>query len=308
MFKLPYHTTAGSSVILKETIKHLQQAIVNKELIVPNTLKKTPVTGLREVPPYLKAIPAFSHPLVFEHFNEMQYVIDARTYTSAQRDNTVRVTSPAEYQLLLYRAMLVRGWFQGDADELLSFADLPARVFIRLVSEAIVRRMHLSPLDQMSITVITAYFFFCQFTAKEQYEEQEVIRIATRISRLTAVPVEKILSILDGLPVIQNLYEFCAALKSKNESSRLESLNPGLLVAITTGSWYGASGREMVAVALEYPPYLFALVHAALNERGYQKTGLGMIVETVDKGGMGKDFTARFIQYLKSSNELLGEL
>lgn len=301
MFKYPYETTPCSSYQLKEIVSSLQHAVVNGELGTAKTLKNTPVEGLREVPPYLKAVPPFSHPLAFDHFGKQQLVIDVRPFVSQLRsDNSIRITNPGEYQFMVLRGMLTQGWARGDQSDFATFGDIAPRVFIRLLSEGIMRRLSLSPMNQQDLAIVTGYYFFCMFKSDDHFEDREVLKIAARISRITAINVEKILQVIEPLSVLKNVHDYCNTIKVAIDSPRTQDINPGMLYAIVGGAWFGAAAREIMAVAIEYPPYLYALIYLSVNDRGFRNAYFSKLVEAVAKGNSGKDFSNNLVAYLET--------
>ena len=299
MFKYPYETTPCSSYQLKEIVSSLQRAIVNGELGTAKTLKNVPVEGLREVPPYSKAIQPFSHPISFDHLGKQEFVIDTRPFTTATRDLEVKISNATEYQFMVLRGRLTMSWVKDGPQAFLNMGDLPARVFTRLLSEGIVRRMGLTPMDQMSLAIVTAYYFFCQF-APEDKEQGQVLRTAARIARITAAPVDKVLATIEELPYLNNVVEYCNILEQVVGTPRLNKFSAGMLYSIVGGSWFGAASREVVAVALEYPPYLYAMLYMALNDRGYHSSYFTKLTESVNKGSAGKDFSYSLAHYLEN--------
>lgn len=299
MFKHPYETTPCSSYQLKEIVSSLQRAIVNGELGTAKTLKNVPVEGLREVPPYTKAIQPFSHPLVFDHLGKQEFVVDVRPFTTATRDLEVKISNATEYQFMVLRGRLTMSWIKDGPQPMSNMGDLPARIFTRMISEGIVRRMGLSPMEQMPLAVVTAYFFFGQFVEGE-IDEAQKLRLAARISRVTTAPVEKVLSIIEPLPHFKSVIDYCDSLESVVNTPRLNKFSAGMLYSIVGGSWFGAASREVVAVALEYPPYLYAMLYMALTERGYHTSYFAKLTESVAKGSTGKDFAYSLAHYLEN--------
>lgn len=304
MFMHPYETTPCSSYVLKDIVSALQHALANGELRPAKTLKNHVVEDIYEVPPYGKAVPPFSHPISFSHHKGTAWALDTRAFVRELRTGDQKIVNPTEYQFLLLRGMMTKRWAEGESSEFLSVADLPARVFIRLLSEGIVRRLGLSPMDQQTLVVVTGFYFFSTFYPEVKFEEDELLKIATRITRLTAVPVTRVLEILDPLPKPKDVYDYCNLLKTAVGSSRLDKFTPGLLYAIVGGCWYGAAAREVVAVSLEYPPTFFAMLYMALTDRSYRTAYFTKMVISVDKGGAGKSFLTAMTRYLEADTHV----
>lgn len=301
MFKNAYETTPCSAYALAGIVAALKVAMVEGQLQPVQSSRNIPVTGLFEVPPYLKAVGPFSHTIALEHFGKKIYVIDTRPFTRGTENGAMRVVNPTEYKFAVLRGMLTQQWAEGHVSDLATFGDVAPRAFIKLLSEGITRRLGLSPLDQQALVAVTGFYYYCQFEVEEQLTERDFTKLVMRISRNTAVPAEKVIELLDGQPKIVDIHGYVQTMKQVVRSTRLEQLNPGLIYSIIGGSWYGAAAREIVAVSLEHPPTYLAMVYMALTDRSYHTAYFTKLVEMVNKGPNGKEFLANFSAFLEAS-------
>jgi len=74
------------------------------------------------------------------------------------------------------------------------------------------------------------------------------------------------------------------------DSPRMADFSPGLLVAFTKSAWFGAAAQEVSAIALEYPPYLMAMVAASVDDRSYKNSRMTQLVEIYDRQGSGRQY------------------
>lgn len=301
MFKNAYETTPCSAYALAGIVAALKVAMVDGQLHQVQSPKNIPVDGLFEVPPYLKAVGPFSHTIALDHFGKKIYVIDTRPFTRGNDRETFKIVNATEYRFALLRGMLTKLWSEGQGMDLVSFGDVAPRAFVKLLSEGITRRLGLSPLDQQALVAVTGFYYYCQYETEETLSERDLLKIVTRVSRETAVPVQKQLELLEGQVKINDIHGYTEAVKRIVGSPRLEHLNPGLVYAIVTGCWYGAAAREIVAVALEHPPTFHAMVYMALTDRSYHSAYFAKLIEAVNKGPNGKQYLANFSAYLEAS-------
>ncbi len=168
-----------------------------------------------------------------------------------------------------------------------------------MIGECIARRFALDTAEQATISVLAAYFYAGLFTDDVSFEELEAVKLAGSISRVTNVPAEKIMTILQDLPVIANLVDFCEVCKTKTGSVALTGLNVGVLIAIVGGNWFGTNARENIAVALEHVPTWIMIVAAALREATFKRSVVSKLAQRYDKGGAANNF-------VKSLDVLLG--
>lgn len=304
MFKFPYETTPCSSYNLADIRKGLQHAMVEETLKPAVTLKGAEVQGLLSVPPAIKTIAGFNHPLSVDHFGKQYVVVDTRAFETQKVSGEFRINNPTEYQFAVLRGALTVAWAEGDNAELAQLGDLPVRVFARLVSEGIVRRLNMNPGDQMKLAALAGYWHLCSYIPEESIDHDLAIKMATKVARATQISVERVLEVIEGLgdgtnfPVIRNVQMFCDSAFRAVESSRLEHLNTALLYAIVGGCWFGSAAREVVAVALEYPPTFLAMLYMALTDRTYHSAFFTKLVQTADRNNAGEDFKKRLIHFM----------
>lgn len=302
MFKTPYDTTPCADYVLSEIKKELAIASIEGELRVPVTESDLSVRGVMIIPPSVKHVPPFAHPMLVESNSgrSEQLVVDTRGMTRESREGQLSVSSRIDYNLLLLRALLTRQWMDHSPLDLLACGTLPLTVYSRWVSENICRRLPLNPGEQMMVTVVAGWFYLCLFREEAEIDEQLKLKMSSQISRATYVGTDRVLEITDNLDKMNSVLDFIRGLKNVVQNSALEKLSHGLLYTFVGGSWFGANARETVAVALEHPPTFMALVHVALQDRSWRKTGLGTIVLNSDKGDIGKSFTYNLLSLLKA--------
>jgi hypothetical protein len=308
MFNLPYETRAASGHVLGDVVSALQQAFINNELAVVRSSKDVPIEGLYQVPPYLKAIPPFGHPIQIQTSDKTILVIDTRAFTREDRaNNALKVTIPGEYEQLYLYGRLTQAWLNNHQSDLSAVGEIVPRVFANLISQNIVRRLGLNPQDQQALTVVSTYYYFCLFMHDQSIAEQQLLKVAARISQVTSITGTDVLRILKYFDadasgqykVLQNLEDFVEGLKGTGTSPRLSTLNVGFVITAIGGVWFGANARENVAVSLEYPPLFITLVYKALMDRSYHGTMLSRFVEISNRRDAGKDFTRNLANFLE---------
>jgi hypothetical protein len=308
MFKFPYETTPCAAYNLADIRKALQHAMIEGQLSPAHTLKGNAVDGVLAVPPYVKSVPTFAHPVSFDYHGKESLVIDTRAFVSQKMSGETRVTDPTSYQFLVLRGALTALWSSGSVSDLAQLGDFPVKVFSRLLAEGIVRRLGLTPGDQMRLMALAGYWHLCQYIDGAQIHQDTGIKLAGKVARATAISVEKVLEVMDLLaagdntyPVIGSIEAFIVAAKDVVQSSRMEMLNLGLIYGSVGGVWFGANAREIVAVALEYPPVFLAMMYMALNDRTFHAAMFTKLVEQSKRGDVGDDFVKRVTKLLEHS-------
>ncbi len=308
MFLLPYQTTPCQAYVLSGIVTALQHAAIDGQLTAARTGKNVPIEGLFEVPPYVKAVAPFGHPLLIDVNGRQMMVLDTRAFVryDAVNHRTV-VTTPSEYEFLLLRGRLSELWRHGQVvRDLFALNNIVPLVYSRLLAESIVRRLALNPMDQQGLMILSCYYYFCQFQNTERLMENQVVRMATKIATITRINAQTVLETLDKLKLedgsykaIGNIDDFVKTLQSVLTSPRLQLLNVGLLYASIGGVWFGANARENVAISLEYPPYFIALAYAALTDRSYHGALFTKLVEQCNRHNAGTDFVRSLANLLE---------
>lgn len=276
-FEQPYDTTACSGFVLDKLKNLIEKAFILNEVEIENNLieiRKSDITT---------PIPFFIHPVKITVDNKDYYAIDVRSTGSYKADGW-KVRNPYEYGFIKGYGKVTQFWNRSSAnkDLLKSVSHLPAALFGRWMSENISRRFGLDPQSQLLISIISIYFYLGQFSINEKPEGTELNRIVSIIAKTVHTTAENILPILDGMNYIRDIDELCKAFKEKTGSMRLEDLNRGILYTILGSTWFGNNNKEIIAVAIEYPPLWVLICLFAYTDRSYKNTGIGKIT-TRDK-------------------------
>ena len=253
-----------------------------------------------------KATPTFAHPLMVDSpgdvNGEKMVVIDGRPFTRiSQHDGTTVVTGATEYEFQVLRAALQEAWIHGDAHALMGLGTLGPIIYTRWISEGITRRLNLTPLEQLQIAVVAAAFYYELFGEVGTHESDQLKR-ATQVSRIVSIGADKVLEILGELPVMHTIRDLIEGIKRIIKSPRIEALSTVLLYGILGGSWFGANAREVVAVAIEFPPTFLAMVYTALTNRTYHRSFFAQLTDACARRDEGKNFVRQMDHLLASFN------
>ena len=243
-------------------------------------------------------IPPFSHPVCFEDvYGNKQYAIDARAFTAIRPDGSSKlmIRNQADFNLLVSRAILQKAWDAEHYNDIRNISSITGSVFTRWISETLAKQYMLQPDVQLKLTLVTAFFFICQFIPKELYDENNLLKHANAVSRITGVELKLCEEVLDGAPHLEDLKAYCDFIVNENYSVRLDKLSPAMVIAWMASSWLGPQSRELIAVSLEHPVTFTTLIYSAISERGFQKTRLGdLLLRSFDKGDNFKQFVKNF--------------
>lgn len=238
--------------------------------------------------------PAFTHPIFLEYLDIPVWALDIRPYTRINTQKEVNLVNPVEYNFQVHR-LILNDLFKNTPQRLMGLGDFHVLIFIRWLTQTLVKRFGLDPATQVNVSTITMMYWY-SLLRDTDLEDQDHRLLAQKLSRITAIPTHMSLSILEQINRIPDLSAYCSALQQFSGSARLDNINPAFIYAALGGSWFGLNVKELVAVAVEHPPTFCAMIGAAIETRTYQKTGIGMLVRQNDKRGMG----ANYLKYYQS--------
>lgn len=303
MFKSPYDATACRQYNTAPVVRGLKEEMIEGRLRPVTFDNGETFEDLYEVLPHSHIISPFTQTIQFEYNGKHLYAVDMRPFLTKKPDvhGKYAVYSDIEYYMARVNAMLTVRWQQGFIRDQSTFGDIAGKVFTRLLTDSIVRRLAVGPAEQMEVAIVSAFYYLGLFIehGDESDEERTRLSMMGRVSRITMIPAENVIETLREVKFIKNIHEYCDALRTVSRSERFEIVNPAMILTAVGNVWFGANSREHVSLGLEYPPTFNALLYCALTYRGYHSAQLSRLVNTIDRNGTGKDFVRSLTAYLK---------
>lgn len=308
-----YETTAGR---IAETQK-LETAI--KAALITSSLSETAM-GLSTVgacrPAFVlgnsleeNGIPPFIYPYLIRNFKQHPLLVsDLRMFRNtsqsyvSQQEFEKGVRNLTEYGLMKSRALLGALWLDDDQRPRLraqfSFA---GTVFGLTLSQAISKAYALDFSDQSRLLVLSIYYYHLLFSTKSVFESGDNARevAVVHIMKASKLPAKDVYEIIDNLPAMGNIAEYCAAVKQVVANVRLKDFNVVMLLSLIRNLWYGQHAKELLAVALEHPPTWIPIVFSTMTERGFKSSTLYKFIELASKRGNGDEFRMNYLDLLR---------
>lgn len=237
-------------------------------------------------------VPAFSLPLLVERDGIKTVYIDMRSLTSYDpRAQTLRIRNKVEYDGKLILGTLAADWAEGFHDRFLVNNPVCLAVFSSMIGEAIAKRVGTDAMTQLRISVLGAiHYMNCFVDEEEQQSRDYKARLISMLTRHCGFRADEVTSMVNEYWNINGLDELCEAVKSYTQNRRLDDLNPSTLLEYVGAYWYGNNGKEMIAVALEYPPMWLYLVFLSFTDRSYRNTRLFAITDRNTYKRMSESF------------------
>lgn len=228
-------------------------------------------------------VPLFIHPLYNKEGNVVY--LDARPYTSIERNGEMKIRSEYDYQLNLMRAKLELAWQLKDRNDLYAGLDFANQIFVRWLSETICHRYGLIPIQQVKVMAVVAMFSIGQYfnTIEDELTINRYLQMISRNYMLDATTVVGVAELLEN-QFPRDIEEFISALHRLDVSPRLKEFNQLVLFNMLSGSWYMNSNHmQIVSLGLEFPPAFAALVYMATQYSVYKRCGIGQRVDKANR-------------------------
>ena len=303
IYKTAYETTACNGFNLHKIKTAIEAAVYDGSMgSIPESKINTVIGGSA----LANNVPSFAHPILVSAGNDNaeQMFIDARPYGKYDTDNReFKVRGEIEYSALVLRARLNYIWVFDNTNWLRDVSQAPVAVYASWISEAVAKRFALDPLEQFKLSILAAIFYNSQFSDSEELDERDKMRIVTSITRSIRASANDVIEIIDNVPTIRNVSEFCSLAESVTGSIRLKELNVGVLYTILGGTWFGTNAKETIAVALEHPPTWISILVASFTERSFKNSQISKLTERPSFKRVGEDFVRAILNLIEMNRK-----
>lgn len=300
----PYSTLAAGHHNISAIQTELTKALTLGELCFDYSYLGDKIAVVVDAKDAITNIAPFAHPIEFENVTgEMYVAIDGRPFTQQRKTTSelMTVRNRSEYSLTASRALLQEAWDARCYDDLRNISPLGISVFARWLPQLVTGPYGLDPSAQLDLSIITAYYYLCLFEPDTKVPLTERQKYISQVARAVNTNFDRVEQVLEGLPHLGTLVEYCKAVRERNITVRLERYEPAVVMSLVGGSWFGNKARELVAVALEHPPTWLALLYSAITDRGYYRTTLAKLLATsFNKNDQLRQFEINFTRCVQA--------
>lgn len=298
MFSLPYQTTICSMYTkLDQVLSKVRRAALDLEFPVVKTPANYTLNNAHFVTPRQEheAIPTFSQYINIGEPNQPNLLIDSRQYMKYDiKTGLYKINGVNDWSFECIRMALNLQLLKADETIFSRLGDLPAKVFHKWVSGALITKYNLPIESQMALYVITAYYFYAMCNYELQPADKTArTQFAPIISRITGVPPDFVLNTIDQVGPLMNATDLAYAMSMHSNQSRTGELKFSDLYLLLANSWQNGApnARENVGVALEHMPTFIAMVYMGIADRSYRRTVITQRAESLARGNDLKIFT-----------------
>lgn len=305
MFKSPYETTAIPPYDVRGLFKDVETAKVEGSLVSGLVPDAPSILGVLSD----SDVPVLAHPITFTSVldKKVYTVVDLRPYRTQIRRigaENVELPNSGPVPFNLMRGRLQQLWNVPSPPDLFNFSILPQTVYSNWIANGLSGKLTLDAETTISLQALAAFWYQCQFEGQPQRKltEGEAVLYAKAVDRATRIPSERVTDLLLGYgKTITKTAEFIEAVKTIN-SVRADRITLGLFYTTLATSWFGSAAiREVVGVAIEYPPTFIAMLWSSLHEKTYRNTPIAQLAARYGRDGVAAEFLTGLGMLLKQN-------
>lgn len=210
----------------------------------------------------------------------------AATFTTLDKTNELKIRNPVEHALRLDQARWELVWKRSNGKLAALMAQMPYHheIFSKWVSDAITHTFALAPYQSGQIKALAALFSVGQFYNHVE-DDVKALRLQQMLEQQLGLPAELFESVTGHTEYLfpRNIAEFVEMVQAADITPRVRDLSILYLQQMLNTSFFGVSYEKQLATsAIEYPPSLFVMIKACLDNNMFNRSRLGGIVKKSD--------------------------
>lgn len=224
-------------------------------------------------------VKSFPLPIVIEN----DVYVDARTFTALDRSGELKIRNPIEDTMRLEQARWELVWKRNNGKHGALMAQLPYHheIYSKWIADAMTHTYSLAPYQSGQVQALAALFSVGQFYNNFE-DDVKMLRMQEMLSRELDISMELFESATGHTDYLfpRNVEEFVAMVLAADITPRLKDFSVLALTEMVSSSFFGISyDKQLCTSAIEYPPSLFVLVKACLNNNMFNRCRLGGVVK-----------------------------
>ncbi len=294
MVILPYQTTLGRLFKPDDYARAIRRAEISLSLPPMQTVSNETLLDTGYVTPREEHedIPNFAHIINLGNDSSPLLVVDGRQYMRYdERTGITRLIAANDWQLQCVRVALTLKLMETGTVSFARLTDFPAKVFTDWITGTLVQRYTLRPESEMALRVIATLYYQAMLMPELREPGHDRIRIAPILARVSGIPIEFILNLIDPdiegtVGSLNNANDLAVELSTKARTLSMGTLKFADLHTLLKSTWYGTNHADNVGMALEHLPTWIAILYTAVSDRSYRKS---KITERAERIGRGND-------------------
>lgn len=208
--------------------------------------------------------------------------VDARPFTTIERDGSLRIKDMVEHKLRLDQAMLEHIWVEKPIshENLTEQLRYHREILAKWISDSINFTYGLNPTQSMQVLALSTLFTVGQFY--NNVDDVTAFRLQETLAKqfyLNHSIYETVTGNTDFL-FPRDIDEFVQMIEAADITTRLTDFKRVSLIALLSKSFWGVSNDTLLCtLAIEYPPALLAIIRTCIDNSAYKRSKLGKLVD-----------------------------
>jgi hypothetical protein len=217
-----YGTIIGSHLITKDIKQAIKEAIIQDGIDKINLGVRSDgayqpifITGIF---PSEDKIPLFAHPSVIDDFKDKKYICsDVRLYINkdASLDNINNsVRNKTEFNFAKSRTILNMLWLNDKVNDIKNGTVLASTVYSIWLSTSIAKNYALDAKDQLTLTVISNFYYQTLFAAESNFNEEQKQKMAVHTIKATGATGDFVFDVFDRITQMNDINDYIENIKA----------------------------------------------------------------------------------------------
>lgn len=243
------------------------------------------------------AVAAFPAPI----YNNGVVYVDARTFTTIDRDGSVKIKDIVENRIRLEQAQWEYVWATKPVSHENIAEQLPyhREIFAKWVSESVNFTYALNIYQSSQMLALASLYSAGQFY--NNLDEVNALRLQDKLANqfyLQPALYETVTGNTDYL-FPRDITEFVTMVKAAELSPRLNEFSRVALITMLSRSFWGVSNDTVLSsLAIDYPPALMVIIRTCIENTSFKRSKLGKLIDSNKAKNAHVNFVKAYDQIL----------
>lgn len=254
--------------------------------------------------------PVFNYPVKVEVIGQLPtYVLDLRLYQRFVKEGRdgIEIDEHSQAALLVELARLIPMW-EENPGKVITFNTKPVSIFGNFVGEVVGRKMGLvqtSPDTVLRLQVVFAAYYQLRYIDSNRITSFDINSFSSQLARILNIPFDFVSTIVTliskDFTQVGSIQSVCDFIRNNKWHPNLDKFTLRDFYAIMNSSgWFGGPNpKEMMLIAMEYPPLFLTMLTQALENKTYKNTPLHQIAKRhLANNNDVNDYVAKYYYFL----------
>ena len=275
-----YDTLIGKPLKVKDHVEEIIKTLALRRDLLPTTKAGVfTITNSNDT-----GLPRFPLPITFKGYdNTTQTVYDERQF----RNTKDKVVNDTELNIIRLTAYMQQDYAMGQTSTLNSSKFICVKGVGGALAQLLSTRYGLDTNEALTLRIVLGHYVNCVFepdSDEHSFVSSNAIKSAFGINRDTSQ------MIIDDIGYLKDVVALVNAIKEEPTLFKLKNLFLADFIAMTSRLTYIGVGGKVVSVMLESPFLMCGFIYAAVTNKAYNKTALGLQLDPKYNRDLVDDF------------------